>query len=95
MIPISQVPPRIKSNPINPLPWRRSHIGLDSNSQTLKSKKKYSNKLSMKALVEKVMLKKNKKKRGTTLNTPFFFINFSLTLIRKGAERGQRGKELI
>ena len=41
MIPISQVPPRIKSNPINPLPWRRSHIGLDSNSQTLKSKKKH------------------------------------------------------
>ena len=37
-------------------------------------KKKYSNKLSMKALVGKSMLMKNKKKRGTSVNTPFIHI---------------------
>ena len=44
----------------------------------------------MKALVEISMLKKNKKKRGTSLYTHFFSINFSLTYVRKGAEEGQK-----
>ena len=38
----------------------------------------------MKALVEISMLKKNKKKRGTSLYTPFFHINFYLISVRKG-----------
>ena len=48
--------------------------------KTLKEKtffrKKYSNKLSMKALVGKSMFMKNKIQRGTSFYTPFFHIYF-------------------
>ena len=50
--------------------------------------KKYSNKLSMKALVEKKHIKKNQEKRETNLNTPFFHINFSREL--KGTQENSR-----
>ena len=48
----------------------------------------------MKALVEKKMLKKNKKKRGTSLNTPFFHNNISLTSVRKGGQKRSTVKNL-
>ena len=44
---------------------------------TDENKKKYSNKLRMKALVGKTMFRKNKKKRGTNLKPLFFHIYFS------------------
>ena len=56
-------------------------------------KTKYSNKLSMKALVGKSMLMKNKKNRGTSLNIPFFtFISLKL----KGTQgHSKNSKDLI
>ena len=51
----------------------------DKTDKSLYNKKKYSNKLSMKALVGKSMLMKNKKKRGTSLNTSFCHIYFLAT----------------
>ena len=64
-------------------PFAGLSIALTSNQL-----EKYSNKLSMKALVGKSMLMKNKKKRGTSFNTPFFHIYFLAT---QGNSRELRG----
>ena len=52
----------------------------------------HNEKQKQQAKAEKSARRMNKKKRGTSLNTPFFSINFSLTLVTKGAEGGESGK---